>query len=350
MPTPSLIPQSADSILAMDSANISKGAAGIMSISLEGILYGFSIFMFLGTIYALTHNRHIRTISYPSLVVALLLLILSTAHIVINIIRTGDGLVKYRDTFPGGPDEYFDDVSQVTYLAKDVLYIMQTLLADGVLIYRCYVVWQSTWIIILPCMLWCSVLVTGICATYISSQVKNNFFGEELAPWVEACLVSTIVSNSLSSGLLAYRIWVIERNVSTVRATKSTTMPILRALVDSTVLYSAFLFSALICFLCSNVGVIVVVDMAMPLMSITFYMVLIRIAINRNRPFSAIPRTTSETDQGNPSHYHMEPLQFHVSKISHNDGTSVYGTGTKDRPSIYKANSEQENVVGPNFT
>ncbi|KAG2356406.1 hypothetical protein BDR07DRAFT_1453429 [Suillus spraguei] len=54
-------------------------------------------------------------------------------------------------------------------------------------------------------------------------------------------------------------------------------------------------------------------------MSITFYMVLIRIAINRNRPFSTIPRITTETDQENPSRYHMEPLQFHVPKISHND-------------------------------
>ncbi|KAG2069394.1 hypothetical protein BDR04DRAFT_1078174 [Suillus decipiens] len=334
----------------MSSANISIDAAGMISISLEGILYGFSVFMFLGTIYTLTHNRRIQAVSRPSLVVALLLLILSTAHIVINIIRTGDGLVKYRNTFPGGPEAFFGDVSQVTYLAKDILYIMQTLVADGVLIYRCYVLWQSAWIIILPCMLWCSVLVTGISATYISSQVKNNFFGEELAPWVEACLISTIVSNSLSSGLLAYRIWMIERNVSTVRTTKSTMMPVLRALVDSAVLYSTFLFSALICFLYSNNGVIVVVDMAMPIMSITFYMVLIRIAINRNRTFSTIPRATSDTDQGNQSHYHMEPLQFHVSKISHNDSTSVYGTGTKDRSSICKANSKQENVVGPNFT
>ncbi|KAG2069392.1 hypothetical protein BDR04DRAFT_1021748 [Suillus decipiens] len=332
----------------MGSTDISMDAATIMSISLEGILYGFSVFMFLGTIYALTHNRRIQAIDHPSLVVALLLLILSTAHIVINIIRTGDGLVKYHNTFPGGPEAFFGDVSQVTYLTKDVLYIMQTLLADGVLIYRCYVVWQSTWIIILPCMLWCSVLVTGISSTYISSQVKNNFFGEELAPWVEACLISTIVSNSLSSGSLAYRIWMIERNVFTVHTPKSTMMPILRALVDSAVLYSAFLFSALICFLYSNNGVIVVVDMAMPIMSITFYMVLIRIAINRNRPFSIISRITS--DQGHASHYHMEPLQFYVSQVTHKEGTSVYEAETKDRPSIYKTDSEQESIVSPNFT
>ncbi|KAG2356394.1 hypothetical protein BDR07DRAFT_1364233 [Suillus spraguei] len=321
----------------MGSTNLSRDAASIISISLEGILYGFSVFMFLGTIYALTLNHRIQAINYPSLVVALLLLILSTAHIVVNIIRTGDGLVKYRDTFSGGPEAFFSDVSQVTYLTKNILYVIQTLLADGVLIYRCYVVWQSTWIIILLCMLWCSVLLTGICATYISSQVRSNFFGGDLAPWVEAFLVLTIISNLLSSGLLAYRIWAIERNVSTVRTTKSTMMPILRALMDSAILYSAFLFPGLICFLTSNIGGIVVLDMAMPIMSIAFYMVLIRIAINRNCPLSTIPRITSGNEQGNPPHYHVEPLQIHVSQITHNDSTSVYGTGTEEGLTICKS-------------
>ncbi|KAG2069404.1 hypothetical protein BDR04DRAFT_1078191 [Suillus decipiens] len=334
----------------MGSTDISRDAASIMSISLEGILYGFSVFMFLGTIYALTQNRRVQAINHSSLVVALLLLLLSTAHIVVNIIRTEDGLVKYRDSFPGGPEAFFSDVSQTTYLTKNVLYIMQTLLADGVLIYRCYVVWRSTWIIILPCMLWCGVLVTGVYAAYISSQARSNFFGGDLAPWVEAFLVLTIISNLLSSGLLAYRIWVIECSVSTVRTTKSTIVPILRALMDSAILYSAFLFPGLICFLASNIGGIVVLDMAMPIMSIAFYMVLIRIAINRNRPLSTIPRITSGNEQGNPLHYHIEPLQIHVSRITHNDGTSVYGTGTEERLSICKAHSEQENIVSPNFT
>jgi hypothetical protein len=66
----------------------------MISLALEGILYGeyhnrlpcpmpgvdpslgFSIFMFLGTIHALSYNRRINR---PSLVVAVLLLILSTA-------------------------------------------------------------------------------------------------------------------------------------------------------------------------------------------------------------------------------------------------------------------------------
>jgi len=51
-----------------------------------------------------------------------------------DIIRLEDGLVKYRDTFQNGPSGFFADVSQPTYLAKNVFYALHTLLADGVVV------------------------------------------------------------------------------------------------------------------------------------------------------------------------------------------------------------------------
>ncbi|KAG1728798.1 hypothetical protein EDB19DRAFT_1642350 [Suillus lakei] len=317
----------------MSSQGMPMDAAVIMSVLLEGILYGFSVLMFIGTVWTLTYKPCKQDINRPTLVVAILLLILSTAHMVVNTIRAEDGLVKYRDTFRGGPSAFFEDVTQPTYLIKNVLYVMQSLLADAVVIYRCYVVWRSVLVIILPSMLWCSVAVTGIHAVYSCSQASSNIFAQALAQWVKAFLASTIATNLLSSGLLAYRIWMIERGVSTVRVTKSTMMHIMRVLVDSAVLYSLMLFAALICFVCSNNGEVVVVDMAMPVMSIAFYMVLIRIAINRETRgrISAIPRrTTSEMDQGHPRKCPREPLQVHVSQLIHCDGTSVYRTGNQD--------------------
>ncbi|KAG1770311.1 hypothetical protein EV702DRAFT_673135 [Suillus placidus] len=115
---------------------------------------------------------------------------LSTAHMVVNITRAKDGLVKYRDTLHGGPASFFEDVSRPTYLIKNALYIMQTLLADAVVIYRCYVVWQSVLVIVLPSMLWCSVAVTGIRAVYSCSQASSNIFAEALVQWVKAFLAN----------------------------------------------------------------------------------------------------------------------------------------------------------------
>lgn len=69
-------------------------------------------------------------------------------------------------------------------------------------------------------------------------------------------------------GLMAYRIWAIERNITTARAgTRGTLMPIVRVLVDAAILYSLALVIALICFLCSNNGEFVMVDLVIPLLN-----------------------------------------------------------------------------------
>lgn len=58
--------------LPLDSANI-------MSTVLEGILYGFSVLMFIGTMWTFIYKQRIRDINRPVVVVATLLFVLSTA-------------------------------------------------------------------------------------------------------------------------------------------------------------------------------------------------------------------------------------------------------------------------------
>jgi len=147
-------------------------------------------------------------------------------------------------------------------------------------------------------------------------------------------------------GLLAYRIWAIERNVASIRATKSTMKPIFHAIVDAALLYSATLFTALVCFVNSNHGEYVVVSMVsranpvqdnfnssrltlpclpqiMPIISIVFYVVLIRIAMRRmkilHHVFATLnPGTTDFESQG--TGYVMSQFQVHISQFSRSDG------------------------------
>jgi hypothetical protein len=317
-------------------SGIPLDAGTLMSTVLEGILYGFSILLFIGTIWSLTYKQRIRDINRPIAVVAILLCMLSTAHIIVDIVRVEFAFVRYGSTYRGGPSAFLADVSQQTYVLKHAFYVLQTLLADGVVIYRCYIVWQSIWIVILPSMLWCSVAVTGVIGLYCASQSgsdSGDIYAQVLANWVTAFFALTIATNLLSSGLLIYRIWSIESNVSTARTTKGPMMPLVRVLMDTAVLYSVVLFIALICFVCSNNGEVVVLDMVMPIISIAFYMVLIRIALarktlhysNTSRP----RRTTSETGQESSQQTAMKPLQVHISRLD--DGTPGLGKMDEDQ-------------------
>ncbi|KAG0692686.1 hypothetical protein DFH29DRAFT_817261 [Suillus ampliporus] len=328
----------------MASTGVPLDTAAIISIALEGILYGFSVLMFIGNVRALTYKRAIRDINRPIVMVAILLLILSTAHMVVDIIRLEYGLVTYRNTFSGGPTAFFEDITQPTWVIKNEIYALQTMLGDGVVIYRCYVVWQSSRIIILPSMLWCLSSVAGLLAPYYASQATSgNIFTGPAAQWVTAFFILTLSTNLISSVLLAYRIWTTERKMFATRATEGTMTPIVRVVVDAAIMYSASLFSILICFICSNNAQYILTDMNISIISIAFYMVLIRIALRKTAHdhlsvVCSVP--TNERERTNPRQYPMQPLQIHISQWTQNDGTS-HEAGNEDRTLRYKAESSE---------
>lgn len=283
----------------------------LVSSVLVGILYGFSVLMFIGTIWTLAYRRCMRDINRPMVAVATLLFLLSTANMGLVIIEVEDGLVKYRDTFPGGPAAFFADFLQEIFIAKNVIYTLQTLLGDGVVIYRCYIVWQSVWVIILPCMMWCGVAVFGIFWVYAPrsiSSVSGDSYDRILSTgesgWITAFLAFTLATNLISSGLVAYRIWTIERKVSAVRVTKHK-IPILRMLVDAAILYSAALCSFIVIIYAYWPDVFYIMgDMLIPIISNAFYMVFIRIAISKHTQDGWSSETERRTLQ-----FRIQPLQ-----------------------------------------
>ena len=54
-------------------------------------------------------------------------------HLVIDTIRIMEGLILYRDN-PGGPIAFFSDVSQWTFTSKNFVYVIQSLIGDGVIV------------------------------------------------------------------------------------------------------------------------------------------------------------------------------------------------------------------------
>ncbi|KAG1721670.1 hypothetical protein EDB19DRAFT_1646309 [Suillus lakei] len=302
---------------------------------------GFSVLMFIGTIWTSTYKRDINR---PIALVAILLLILSTAYLVVDIISLENGLVKYRDTFPGGPAVYFQDISQPMFVTKTVIYALQTMLGDGVLIYRCYVVWQSVWVIILPSMLWCTTSVASLIGPYYDMQATGgDFYINPAGQWLTVFFAFTLSTNFITSGLLVYRIWTIECKVSTIRATNGTLMPILRVFVGGAIMYSVMLFIMLICFVCSNNASVIIHDMIMPIIPIAFYMVFIRITF-RNSTHDYLSMVygaeSNARERRNSRQYPTQPLQIHISQWAHTDGTS-YGVGNQDRTSTRKMESTE---------
>ncbi|KAF9238251.1 hypothetical protein BU15DRAFT_47951 [Melanogaster broomeanus] len=270
--------------------------AELVATLLEALLYGFSLLMFGGAIWALVTQRSQNQLNYKMLIVACLLLLFSTAHLVISIIRVVEGLIIYRDAFPDGSMGYFSHPRHWTTVSGGSVYAAQTLIGDGVILHRCYSVWQSKLVLVLPVLLWCGVVFTGIAIPYVASRtdapsaavsavLPNHVFIGTISHWITAFYALTFTTNLFTTILLAYRIWSVDHYATCVRSSRSSQLrPILRVIVDAGAIYSVALLVVLILFLQAWNGQFVVLHMVTPIISIIFYMTIIRVGmINWNR-------------------------------------------------------------------
>ena len=125
-------------------------------------------------------------------------------------------------------------------MSKNGIYTAHTALGDGVVvrtsltecpamkltmpqIYRCYMVWRKIWVIVLPMILWCSVLgsflidtprgkdtyayclskASGIGTVYTIAQVtpeSGNIFAANTARWITAFYATTLACNFMATG------------------------------------------------------------------------------------------------------------------------------------------------------
>ncbi|KAJ7982929.1 hypothetical protein DFH06DRAFT_1171948 [Mycena polygramma] len=308
--------------------------AGVISTVLEGILYGFSLLMFIATMWTLTHNRKYAQINWTMVICACLLLILSTIHMASDIKRIYSGLVLYRDTYPGGPPAWFANGSDPSFVFKNAIYSFQTALGDGVVIYRCYMVWRSVWAIVFPVIMWLSVCTTAVGSVYTLSQPapdSGDIFVRRTGQWITSFYATTLACNFVGTCLLAYKLWTIERNVHGSRVGRGLTKPVLMIIIDAGALYSVTLLAALVCFVSESNGQYVVLDMVTPIISIAFYMVILRVGLAQNarNGLRSMPSTLQRTplprsetsNRFRPMHVHIEQLTevAHDQELSGNE-------------------------------
>jgi len=317
--------------------------ATALSTVLEGILYGFSVFMFGATAHTF-FRRHAESghKSYAMVTTACLLFVFSTMHMGIDIHRLIDGLVNHRDT-PDGPIKYFGDIGSFTWFFRNLLFTLQTLLGDGVVIYRCYVVWASIWIVVLPVMLWLTTLVTASRVLWIFAHAHGaashtDVFGAQLSRWITAFFSSSLAANVLSTSLLAFRLWNVDRRVSGYRSTESPLGHFSRVVADSGATYSAMLIIIIALFKSKSNVQSIIMDMTMPIISICFYMILLRIA--RHKPNSTFGSSISSSRNRmtslnwNRRDASTENLEVHLSRVTDvaSDSKTVPSSSSKSGP------------------
>ncbi|KAJ7924310.1 hypothetical protein B0H13DRAFT_2654889 [Mycena leptocephala] len=195
---------------------ISQPAAELIEHSIGCMLYGIYVVTF-----GIAERRLLTTdsgrwkrrseIRWVMLVVSILLFVNVTVDMSVATITLLDAFVFY--TGPDGAAHIFSHGSGWQTMTKTFCVLFQSLLGDSVLIYRCYWLWNKSWAVIaLPLLIWFTNVALAIRILDVLSQIsKGAVLSTGISPWFEAFWSLTISINIITTSLIVFRIWMVER-------------------------------------------------------------------------------------------------------------------------------------------
>ncbi|KAF9044392.1 hypothetical protein BJ165DRAFT_196958 [Panaeolus papilionaceus] len=157
----------------------------------ESFLYGMYFMTFIFCMYTLFVNR--RTTLWPLCIAAILMFAISTTDIIISVHMVVHYILHGRT------------VPIANSYAKYILFITNNVIADSLLLYRCYMVWsRSKRVIVLPSLL----LVVSTIWGYISTISMSARERERLSVYLWLTLGLNVSITAATAGRI---LWFIKR-------------------------------------------------------------------------------------------------------------------------------------------
>jgi len=296
---------------------------------LETLIYGVYLCLFCISLYVqFTMSKFQNTHGRVMFVVGILMFVIATVHISLNFFRTLRGYVVYGSS-PGGPLAYLGTLSTWHQISKDTLYATQSILGDAVAVYRCWILWSRNYkLLALPLAL----LIVSTVAGYLVADIlatlppEDTVSNPRLNSWITTFYVVAVVQNTITTSLMAYRLWITEKESANYRVGKGTFLPVMRILIESAALY---LTAELILLVVYKTGSqsnaqYIMLDSITPIVGITFCAITIRITLRSRQEYFVSTRTT-KMDFALPSSHQtigqipMRPLAVNITQQTVDD-------------------------------
>ncbi|TCD64984.1 hypothetical protein EIP91_003350 [Steccherinum ochraceum] len=261
----------------------------IIATWLEALVFGFFFCLFAASVYVnatlRSHDVHSRTMFY----IGCAMFVLSIIHLAMNCFRMIQGYVIHVNE-PGGAVAYIGDLRPWHHIFKDTIYATMEIFGDGVAIYRTWIIWNRNWkIIVLPFILFIASCVSGytVCGLYITVDPTASVFSPVLTQWIKTFYSIAVVQSTLTTGLMAYRIWATDRRTAHYRTAASTLLPVLKILLESASLLLVTEILLLSLYLANYNAQYILLEIVTPLVGITFTAITIRIQLRMSGMLSS---------------------------------------------------------------
>ncbi|PSR99323.1 hypothetical protein PHLCEN_2v4136 [Hermanssonia centrifuga] len=337
-----------------DNSKFGIAEAQIVGLFMESVSYGMFLVTFGLCIRALLFERdrsfipkRWADVRVGMLLVAISMFIFATFDVAFGLRHNLDAFIFYHGE--GGAAKEFSDISYWVNIMKTVDYVMQTAIGDAILNYRCWMVYNKSWkIVLFPVLMWMAILVCGIMMVYVEVTTTSEALLTEsrITPWLDSIAVLTLVINILVTSLIVWRIWRVRSKTVESSSHPNRLSHVIRIVLDSGLMYT---LCAIIFFgttLAGSNAQYGVSDVIVQVIGITFNMIIIR--VNNGTASEGISWNTSALPQSYPLRFYnntVDPtftvrtevgVEVEVSQIRDTDSRVVKSDGPwKGAPGVH---------------
>ncbi|KAF9465428.1 hypothetical protein BDZ94DRAFT_1253773 [Collybia nuda] len=252
----------------------------LVAIWVEVLLYGIYTCLFFESLYIMLKKRKAQTYSGKIFLIAILLMyMVATTHIALSLYRLIQAYVWLQDSV--GPASYFFDNKRWDHLAHGIIICTMTWLGDALVIYRCFIIWNQRYIVILlpSLLLIYTIAVNSTIMYWFKNPLAISFV--ELIPWMNTIYPINFIQNTFTTGLIVFKI-LHQHRISTAAGARISgshlkLTHILRIVVESAMVYTIELLIAIILYFRQHNAQFILQYAMVPTIGIVFNLIAVRI-------------------------------------------------------------------------
>ncbi|KAF8982123.1 hypothetical protein BDQ17DRAFT_1316598 [Cyathus striatus] len=323
----------------------------LTGVFLETLFYGVNATSFAFCLRSLLTNdgklRRREGINWIMLIIGSTLFSIASLDVFLNFTWCLQAFIF--DNRPGGATAVFTDLGNWITLTTSATVLLQTVIGDGVLIYRCWIVYSRSWrIITVSILLWIGATISMAFVIHIQATLhaSGTVTAKELEPPNRSFWILSIIQNLLTTSLIVGRIWFVDHQNSKYLSAgyqrTSELKKVMRRIIESGLLYTLAVIITFITYACRSNALYVASKVEKQIVGIAFNLIIIRASKSRPNEYTMTSATvefevqmnhTSSTTTGTGTTNTRTPaVQLAISKDYYSFSSKEDGDSKKGEP------------------
>ncbi|KAF8157261.1 hypothetical protein B0H34DRAFT_493391 [Crassisporium funariophilum] len=261
--------------------------AQLTGLLVESILFGIHLITVGYCQHALlatrTRWKRASEINWPMVCVSLALFANATFDLFLGFYHDLKAFVFY--TGPGGAVAEFTNISDWINVSRSLTVVTQTMVGDAMLIYRCWVLYSKSWMVVtLSITLWLGCFTTAVWVICLEATLHSHVLvgASQLRPVGTSFWSLTVALNIVTTGLLLWRIRSVDQSNKRYRMNsvsggrRISLQNVMRSIVESGLIYSIAALTTLVTSVIGSNIIYVTTDAEIQIVGIVFNLIIIR--------------------------------------------------------------------------